>query len=575
MTSKDGVKSDAVSAIDATNGEVSPDGSKPVGGPYSIEFPPDAYVWVEARKLVADKNIRVEDLATCCGQDPAIVMELLKVSNAMFFSGGRSPITSTRTAIVRLGSDVVLECLTRVNDRGAIDVEEVSHWFEVHRSRCKRTAIVARLLAETVAKQLSDDCQAAGLLMNVGDMLAVAHFREEYVRLADEHSRSGVNFRLLQHKRFDVEKMGLTYLRRQGIPENILFAIDREAHSRNAERAVMKPLCLSAGEMVDAFDANRWEKLAPGKTIPPKSAIRTLQLTDAQYLKVYERASEYLFSVRLLEEKRRRDGIPSTDEVMAMADEAAAGVGSPPSDKSAELQDEISNLLRGATEEADEAIDAVSEIAPIEERPQTETQVKSIPASLEAFSITSGSVAQRREPRKETTAPIVQPPKLHSKKGNAIVNSISSMFENASTSEELLSELLRMLVDSGPFEKSALIVVSRDRKHAIVVAARGPNIGNGQRLSLDDPLSPLAQCFSKVRSFGSRENQCSPWGSRSFALAPIDADHDTPVALYADCGDGGAITFEGRRVFRTVVEILNQKLPSIPGGIPVELEEAK
>lgn len=129
-----------------------------------------------------------------------------------------------------------------------------------------------------------------------------------------------------------------------------------------------------------------------------------------------------------------------------------------------------------------------------------------------------------------------------------------------------------MLVD-GPYEKSALIVVSKDRKHAIVVAARGPNIGNGQKIELNDPLSPLAQCFSKVQSFSNRINEASPFGCKSFALAPIDADHDTPVALYADCGNDAALTFEARRVFRTVVNLLNQKLPTIPGGIPVELAE--
>jgi hypothetical protein len=145
------------------------------------------------------------------------------------------------------------------------------------------------------------------------------------------------------------------------------------------------------------------------------------------------------------------------------------------------------------------------------------------------------------------------------------------MFENSKSSEELLSSLLAKLIDEGPFEKTALIVVSKDRLHALVVAARGPNIGPGQRIALNDPLSPLAQCFSKVQSFGNRENEASPFGSKAFAVAPIDADHDTPVALYADCGTEGSISFEARRIFRNVVDLLNQKLPHIPGGIPVEV----
>jgi hypothetical protein len=188
------------------------------------------------------------------------------------------------------------------------------------------------------------------------------------------------------------------------------------------------------------------------------------------------------------------------------------------------------------------------------------------------FNLTAAKESPKSVPRISKPEPIVRPPPIHTEKANKLVGTMTKGFDSAKTSEELLSDLLRTLVDEGPFEKSAIIVVSQDRKQAVVVAARGPGIGNGQKLVLDDPLSPLAQCFSKVRSFSSRDNACSPWGSRNFALAPIDADHDTPVALYADCGDDGGLTFEARRVFRTVVEILNQRLPQLPGGIPVELK---
>jgi hypothetical protein len=148
---------------------------------------------------------------------------------------------------------------------------------------------------------------------------------------------------------------------------------------------------------------------------------------------------------------------------------------------------------------------------------------------------------------------------------------VQKRLDSYTSSEDLLRGILGILTEEGPFEKTALIVVAKDRHSAIVVAARGPEINNGQTLVLDDPLSPLAQCFSKVQSFGSKSSRESPWGSKAFALAPIDADHDTPVALYADCGTSGSISFEARRIFRAVVDILNQKLPGIPGGIPVEI----
>ena len=153
---------------DATGVAADAQDPKVATGPFAISFPPDFVLWQEARKLVADKNIRVEDLALCCPQDPVLVMELIRISNSMYFSGGRSPITSTKTAIVRLGSDIVLEALEKMSDRQQIDHEDVSHWFEIHRSRGRRTAIVARILAEALARNLADDCQVVGLISHVG-----------------------------------------------------------------------------------------------------------------------------------------------------------------------------------------------------------------------------------------------------------------------------------------------------------------------------------------------------------------------------------------------------------------------
>ncbi len=546
---------------------------KATGGPLAMEFPPELAVWQEARRLVADKKVRVEDLAICTSQDPALIIDLLKTANALYFSGGKSPITTAKTAIVRLGHDVVLENLDKIRDRQQVENGEVSKWFEVHRSRGKRTSILARMLGETLARSLADDCQTAGLLMHSGEMLAVLHLGEDYVKMAEELSHSAVIYRLVQEFRFDIERMTVNYLRRHGIPESLLFAFDRDARIRTPERAIMRPICMAAAELVEVFDLNKWEKFAPGKPLPPKSAVRGLQLSEAQYLKLYERSSEYLFSARLLDEKKRA-------EALAPAQPAEVTAQIPEEQQS--LETEIQGILN--PEEAEEANREETEPAPAPQaaaKPAPKvapkaTRIKELEESLttqnDQFSLESHKGAKKTIAR--VKAPAVKKraePTLTSKRGSEVVTRANDVLNKARTSEELLSSLLDMLIVDGVFEKTALVVVSRDRKKAIVVAARGPNIGNGQKLSLDDPLSPLAQCFSKVQSWGSKESEHSPFGSKSFALAPIDADHDTPVALYADCGNNGSISFEARRVFRTVVGLLNERLPQIPGGIPVEI----
>ena len=538
------------------------------GGPLNVLLPADQHVWAEARRLAAG-NVRVEDLAFCATQDPVIALELIHKSNAMFFAGSRSQITSPKAAITRLGSDVVIECLEKVKERVAFDDEDVSHWFEVHRGRGKRISIVATILAEALARNLVEDCQTAGLFYCIGEMLAVAHFRGTYVKLAEEHSRSGVNYRLATDLKFDTERVGLTYLRRQGVPETLLFTLDREAVSRSPDRAASRPIVQAAAELVEAFDSNRWEKLAPGKKLAPKSAIRLLKITDGQYLKVYERASEYLFSARLLEERKKQQDAVRTLNTPAVQRPVAAMTS-----EQAALDAEINSLLFGPP-----TVEARTVPRPaLEPAKAAETKIKEVSdelkATAEQFSLNPKKKTKSVPRVTKKAATKKAAPQLTSKKGSAAVSSIDSMFNTTNSSEQLLTELLSMLVDNGPFKQSALIVVSKDRKNAIVVAARGPNLGNGQKLLLEDPLSPLAQCFSRVQSFGSeKSSKDSPFGSKAYALAPIDADHETPVALYADCGNDGKISFEARRVFRTVVELLNERLPQVPGGIPVELSQ--
>lgn len=527
-----------------------------------VVLPPDPTILAEARRLIADRNLRVEDLATCTGQDPVIVIELLKSSNAMFYSGGRPPITSPKTAIVRLGQQVTQELFDGLISRSHLDGAEVNDWFEIHRSRCKRASIVARMLAEVVIKNFSDECQVAGLLAYVGDLLAVAYLKEDYVKLANDIPRSAINYKLAQEHRFDTEKVGLNYLRKNGMPEIILFALDRDALSRMPERAAMKPVIMASDEMVDAFDANRWDKLAPGKQLPSKSSLRLLQLSDAQYIKLYERASEYLFSMRIVDEKRKKGLVLPPSEPETPQEVIAPGNQS--------LQSEIEDLLSFSVTPSVTLKDAEPTSASTKQSSQTLPQSFQDPTLLKNdFGLSKGSSKPARI--ESPTRIQIPPPQLANKQSTKVVGNFANVIDAAVNTDDLLRSILGMLVGPGLFSKAALIVVSKDRKRAIVVAARGPNIGNGQTLIIDDPLSPLAECFSKVQSFGNRENAVSPFGSKAFALAPVDAPHETPVALYADCGNEASLPFEARRIFRNVIDILNQKLPYLPGGLPVEV----
>ncbi len=570
------------------------DPQKPkITSPFQQVFSPHALVWSEASRLARRRDLKVSDLSLCALQDPVIVIELLKKANAMFFSGGRPPITNAATALTRLGSEVICEVLDELFARDPIEDLEIRKIFELHRNRCKRAGILSHMLAEVVSKPIAEECHTAGLFMFIGDMLAVQHLGTRYVKLYNSQNFVTVQCKLSQEHKFDPEKMGLNYLQKNGVPELVVTAINRSSNTKNSERSPMRPICFAAAEMIDSFDNEKWDKLAPGRQLPPKSALRFLQISGSTYLKLYERASEYLYL-----EKAARDRTPIEDlgkpvgvqledeDLLASIDldlslNEVADDGFEQFDLDADLQE----LLDAPPPPPPPPPGTTGRVAPPQRKspPQSsrgEASIKddsdgsasSLPREIISKSYDlAPKHADELRARKKQAAPIAPPPPLRTTGGNAFVANITGELEKAKSSEDLLRDILGVLTEQGPFEKSALIVVSRDRKTAIVVAARGPQIATGQQFLLDDPLSPLAQCFSKVQSFGNRASAESPWGSRAFALAPIDANHETPVALYADCGLTGAITFEARRIFRVVVDMLNQKLPTIPGGLPVEI----
>jgi HD-like signal output (HDOD) protein len=575
-------------ASDSPGSDAAQPGSAPAKKltPFEQVFSPHALVWSEASRLARRRELKVSDLALCALQDPVLVLELLKRANAMFFSAGRPPITNAVTAITRLGSEVVAEVLDELFAREPIEDLEIRAIFELHRNRCKRAGILAHMLSEVVSKPIAEECHTAGLFLFVGDMLAVQHLGQRYVKLYNSQNFVTVQCKLAQEHKFDPEKMGLNYLQKSGVPDLVISAINRSSNTKNPERAPMRPICFAAAEMIDSFDNEKWDKLAPGKQLPPKSALRFLQIAGTTYLKLYERASEYLYLERAARERTPIEDLGKPVPVEVERIDAGLAGDALGADEQLSLESDLEDLLNSTPPPPPPGASGPAKVPPPTRRtPPPPLGTKQTTGGLDDVAEVPGPPKELirksydlnpKDPadlgaRKKQAAPIAPPPPLRTSGGNSLVASITSEVEKAKTSENLLRDILGVLIEQGPFEKSALIVVSKDRKTAIVVAARGPQISTGQQFLLDDPLSPLAQCFSKVQSFGNRASSESPWGSRAFALAPIDANHETPVALYADCGLTGSITFEARRIFRVVVDILNQKLPTIPGGLPVEI----
>jgi hypothetical protein len=414
------------------------------------------------------------------------------------------------------------------------------------------------MLAQILCKNASDDCQACALFSSIGEMLALFLMKNKVLNI----STSEIHHIFEDEHSIPLKKIAAKYLAKRGIPKVINLPYDLY-DGREKNLNTVKLIALAANELVTRFDNGNWDEVAPGKAFPPESTLRKLKFVDSrQYTKLYERASEYLFKIRFIEAKQReaQKAFQSGEAYLSKEIELIP----PPNSLSVDTR---TKKVRTTVSVSFKKRKKVLR----EGRIQARKSARTLERNRDDFGLKNkgDTTPAAREAPLPKLAEI--PDLLALKSASSIVNRFTEIIESAKSSEELLSSLLLSLIDNGPFEKTALIVISKDRKNGIVVAARGPNIGNGQKLVLDDPLSPLSQCFSKIQSYGKDSSTLSPFGSKTYAVAPIDAQHQTPVALYADCGNEGSITFEARRVFRVVVDLANKKIRSLPGGIPVEI----
>lgn len=494
-------------------------------------LPADSEALSQALQLAKNGRQNTSTLAPVLLQDPVLVIEVFKEANNASFAGSATTLTTLRPAIVRLGAERVYELLTQIAGRDAITEQASLLYFQRYRSRCKRIGGVARIIAEVLARHVQEECEVIGLLSSIGDMLAVFHFGETYVELAEETPRATVNYRLVKHHQFEVQKRGVAYLRRSGIPEFITSIIDEEIPLPQPEQKIIRLIHRTAIEFVDAYDTEKWDKLSPEKELPPSSILRLLKLNERQHMAIYSKADAYLSHMSAIDRGRERlledqtdtridDDDWNTDDEWDTEEDWSWF------DEDIDESESINESLDGTFSEREE--------------PQL-TELDSDLDALLGMDTSESEVAfEDASPEEEVLAE----------------TSFLSVYES------VLGESLNELIN-GPFSTAALISFSRDKKEATIVVQRG-DAQSETTICIADNESSLLRALSKNQTFSSRKENQSPFGSNSYAISPLATEDQTPLALYADCGSHSAITLHGRRLFRDTVRRLNEQIQTLP-----------
>ena len=536
-------------------------------GPLSIDLYPDQNVLLKARFMAGDPNLRINELANCISRDPICTLELLRVANAIYFAQDRPPICTVKTAVVRLGSSNLVEILEQLKSRKSHPKPMVAAEIENLRSYARKVSRISQLISLTGYRQLTDEAQTVGLMANTGQMLACWYLQEEYLALSEQYSKPILISRLLNHHNFNVHLIRAAFLRMRGLPPSLLFAIDRELTCPDPEKTPLRFIVDSALELVEAFMSGKWEKYETSPELPRKSALRLLELSEKQYDQIYEQATQYLSKpdhevTTIINRDDLSDGATSETNPQETSDDTEVQfIGE------ALEQSELLEILRGQNEQT-----------PLTQDNNQNLSSKKNPSLF------------KNTPKVETSGTFVFPKEVVSAKpeyilpceekekqaenftssARGLIGDLMRLCNSASSTEEIIDELLHILVDNGPFERSALFVLGADRRTATIFQAVGFDLENPDHVKVTDPFSPLAACFTKIKSYNADgiTDTVSPFGITSYAMSPVGVNHETPVILYADCGVDEPLTFESRRLFRYVLALVNETLNELPGSLP-------
>ena len=234
--------------------------------------------------MISDPTTGPDDIAAVIERDTAMTAKLLQLANSAFFGVGRT-VNRIRDAVVFLGSDTVkaltlsAEAVSKLAPTGmpGFSIDE----FQRHATLVAQ--IAAAILPKGTAQQ---DAITAGLLHDIGQLIAIADDRQRWQALTDEAHRRQLPLHLIEQ-----EAQGITHaatgaylLSLWGLPDGVVEAV---AHHHN-------PLA-APGAALDAVAAvHIAEALAhevqhnPDETPPP-----TLDETYLEQLGVGERLDQW------------------------------------------------------------------------------------------------------------------------------------------------------------------------------------------------------------------------------------------------------------------------------------------
>lgn len=169
------------------------------------DIPPLPEVMVRLEAKIEDPDVDIEEIALIIETEPVLAGRLLKLSNSVFFGGGRDPVEDLAGAILRLGLKMVLDLTFTL---------ELPNLFKKVRIPNQRqfwqhslaVAVFSRVFSQRFPeiKCQPDLCYISGLMHDIGIMVFSYILPNEYSAFLRKNWSSETPGHLLEQKEFGI-----------------------------------------------------------------------------------------------------------------------------------------------------------------------------------------------------------------------------------------------------------------------------------------------------------------------------------------------------------------------------------
>jgi hypothetical protein len=262
--------------------------------PRFVRLPPSEAVVKKAIPLLRNRHSRLPEAVATLLDDPVCTLEVFHRATDPSLAQSRSYLATLQGAVVRLGAARIIKALEELYARPFPDNQEVVNHLERLRDFATRTSNIAKILAFHANAGSPDEAQAAGLMTQIGLMVACVFYGTGYVELAGKPTKASIIYHLEKRHHFHVNQFQSLYLLNYGLPSGLLIALDQDEPCKSARQAALRFVVQSSIELVEAYDTDKWKRYALLGNVPGRSVYRLLQIPEKHHELFYEEATEYL-----------------------------------------------------------------------------------------------------------------------------------------------------------------------------------------------------------------------------------------------------------------------------------------